>query len=76
MHFVHNGGEATKVEPFTMVREYPVQWVRVKTDLGKIKDFRAKGWSFGQIAKHVGRSKATIIQRLQRAGSEEERLEQ
>ncbi len=40
---VNGGGEATKVEPFTMVREYPVQ--------GKSEDgrFEAIKWPIGRI---------------------------
>ena len=54
------GGYSTKVEPFTLVREYPVQWARVTSDLGRIKDSRDKGWSYAQIAKQVGRSRRRL----------------
>ena len=63
-----NGGDPTKVEPFTLVREYPVQWVRVRIDLGEIKDLRSKGWSFARIAKHFGRSESGIFERFKRHG--------
>ena len=55
-------------EPFTLVREYPVQWVRARIDLGEIKDLRSKGWSFARIAKHFGRSESGIFEQFKRHG--------
>ncbi len=60
------GGEEIKVEPFTLVREYPVQWVRARIDLGEIKDLRRLGWSYARIAKHFGRSESAIFEQFRK----------
>lgn len=61
-----NGCPRFKVcEPMTLVREYPAQWVSPEINLHELANLRwNQGWGKGRLARHFGRSKTYIYDRL------------
>jgi len=66
-YFRRFGGDANKVEPLTLAREYPAQWIRPRIDVNELARLRREGLSYSKIARKFERSKARIIALLQRA---------
>jgi Zn-dependent peptidase ImmA (M78 family) len=51
-----------------IAKDFAAQWFRPEIDLCELAKLRKAGWTLKRLAKHFGRPKTSIVERLARLG--------